>query len=194
MEVAPLAAHHAAAWAELFEACSSSCFCRYWHFPGGKNDWLARCAQDPEENRREQLASLDAGDRSAQGLLALEDGVAIGWMKLVPREGLGKLTRLPVYRALPLSEDDGVYAIGCLLVRPGHRHRGVARALVLAADAQVLAWGGRAVEAYPRHSDAPLHDEEAWMGPEAVFLGCGYALAGGASPYPVYRKTLRPAE
>src|SRR5271166_3663353 len=102
MEIVALTPRHAAAWAELFEACSSSCFCRYWHFEGGKNDWLARCAHEAGENRREHVASLEAGDPPARGLLALEDGVAVGWMKLVPRASLGKLTRLPVYRSLPL--------------------------------------------------------------------------------------------
>jgi GNAT superfamily N-acetyltransferase len=191
MEVAALAPRHAAAWAELFEACSASCFCRYWHFAGAKNDWLARCAHDPEENRREQLASLEAEEPASRGLVALEGGLAVGWMKLVPRACLGKLTRLPVYRSLPLAEEEGVHVIGCILVRPSHRRRGVARALVLAADAHVLAWGGRVIEAYPRHAEAPLHDEEAWMGPEKVFLDCCYALAAGMVPYPVYRKTLR---
>jgi GNAT superfamily N-acetyltransferase len=192
MEIVPLAPCHATAWVELFEACSSSCFCRYWHFQGGKNEWLARCAHDARENRREHLASLDAQDPAARGLVALEDGLVLGWMKLVPRPCLDKLTRLPVYRSLPLGVVDGVHVIGCLLVRPSHRRRGVARALVLTADAHVRAWGGRAIEAYPRHSEAPLHDEEAWMGPERVFLDCGYVMAGGAPPYPVYRKILGP--
>ena len=173
------------------EACSSSCFCRYWHFTGGKNDWLARCAHAAGENRREHLASIDIDEPAARGLVAMEEnGVAVGWMKLVPRACLGKLTSLPVYRTLPLGEGERAYVIGCTLVRPSHRRRGVARALVEAADPHVRAWGGKVIEAYPRHSEAPLHDEEAWMGPERIFRELGYEVVAGAAPYPVYRKSV----
>jgi GNAT superfamily N-acetyltransferase len=180
----------AAAWSLLFEACSSSCFCRYWHFTGPKNDWLARSAHQAEINKEEQLACVDRRDPEARGLVAMESGIALGWMKLVPRACVDKLTRLPVYRNLSLGDAEGVYVIGCLLVAPKSRRRGVARALVLAADEHVRAWGGRAIEAYPRHADAPLHDEEAWMGPEELYRTCGYAFVLGAAPYPVYRKEL----
>jgi GNAT superfamily N-acetyltransferase len=190
MRIETLSPRHGTAWSELFAACASPCHCRYWHFAGSKNDWLARCAHDPGENRLEQLASLSAGEDVARGLLALEGEVAVGFMKLAPRAAMRKLTRLPVYRAYDPTDPAGVYVIGCLLVRPGHRRRGVGRALVAAADEHVLAWGGRSIEAYPRTSAAPLHDEEAFMGPERVFLDAGYAVTAGEAPYCVYRKSL----
>lgn len=188
MEVVALTPRHGGAWAELFEASSVACFCRYWHFDGTKNEWLARCAHEARENLREHLASLEAGEPVAGGLLALEESVAVGWMKLVPRPSVAKLTKLPVYRSYPPRE--GAYVIGCLLVRPDRRRHGIGRALVLAADAHVLARGGLSIEAYPRHTEGPLHDEEAWMGPERVFLDCGYARVAGEGPYPIYRKAL----
>jgi GNAT superfamily N-acetyltransferase len=196
MQIVPLEPGLAASWAELFEACGSSCFCRYWHFGGSKNEWLARCAHDAARNREEQLACVGEHGPASRGLVAMEDGLAVGWMKLAPRTTLGKLTRLPVYKNLATFDPEGVYVIGCLLVRPDRRRQGVARRLVQGADDQVRAWGGRAIEVYPRHADAPLHDEEAWMGPERLFVECDYEVAawkaGGAmAPYPVYRKPLR---
>ena len=56
MRVVPLDEATAPAWQALFEASGSPCFCRYWHFEGKKNDWLARCALRPDENRDAQLA------------------------------------------------------------------------------------------------------------------------------------------
>jgi GNAT superfamily N-acetyltransferase len=191
IRVAELDAEGVGAWAQLFDACSSACFCRYWHFEGNKNEWLAICAHDADANRREQLSRALAGDSCARGLVAWQGDLAVGWMKLAPRAALGKLTRLPVYRSLDAGDDAGVFGVGCLLVLPERRRRGIARALVLAADSYVRAWGGVAIEAYPRHAEGPLHDEEAWMGPESIFRGAGYEMSRGSGPYPVYRKELR---
>jgi GNAT superfamily N-acetyltransferase len=191
VRIAPLTPETTAAWAALFEASGSACFCRWWHFEGSKNDWLARCFHDPARNRDEQTALVAAGAPEARGLLALEGDDAVGWVKLAPRGLLPKLRRQGAYRPLDLGDDEGVWSIGCLLVRPDRRRRGVARALVEAAPGYVRAWGGRAVEAYPHRVAHALHDEEAWMGPEALFsVTNGWQTSHDVAPYPVYRLTL----
>jgi GNAT superfamily N-acetyltransferase len=188
--IVPLEPSRARDWTALFDACGSSCFCRYWHFTGDKNAWLARCAHDAATNRDEQLALVGAGEDAARGLLAFEDDVCVGWMKLTPRSVLTKLRRLPVYKSLDLGPDEGAWSIGCMLVRESHRRRGVAKALIGAAPEFVREWGGRSVEAYPRHADAPLHDEEAWMGPERAFVESGFEPVAGDEPYRVFRRLV----
>jgi len=178
------------AWTALFEGAGVACHCRYWHFEGTKNDWLARCAFAPETNAREQAEQVSAGAPGARGLVALREGQAVEWMKLTPRAALPKLRALPAYRA---AADEGLYAVGCLLVHPAWRRRGVARALVAAIDAHVLSWGGRAVCAFPRRAAEPIHDEEAWMGPYGTFVAHGFREVAGEGPYPVLRKDLTPA-
>jgi GNAT superfamily N-acetyltransferase len=200
MRVVALDETTASAWQNLFEVCESPCFCRYWHFQGTKNDWLDRCAHRPEENRDEQLALVRSRAVEARGLLALDDAEAIGWMKLVPRSGLAKLRRQGAYRALDLGPDDGVWSIGCLLVRPDRRGHGVAHALVTAAPSTVRAWSAidrpaLAIEAYPRGNlagTAPLrlHDEEAWVGTQSLFERCGFVRIAGEDAYPVMRLAL----
>jgi len=190
VDVVALAPEHLAAFAALFEASSSSCYCRYWHFTGTKNDWLARSAMEPDASRAENEERVRLGDPAARGLLAIDGGAALGWMKLAPRATLPKLRAQSVYRTLDLGEGDGVYSVGCFLVRPDARRRGVARALVAAAPDFVRAWGGRAIEAYPRRLADVLHDEEAWMGPEHLFLHAGFAPVAGEPPYVVYRRDL----
>jgi GNAT superfamily N-acetyltransferase len=111
-------------------------------------------------------------------------------MKLAPRARLTKLRRQGAYRALDLGDDEGIWSLGCLLVRPDRRRRGVARALVEAAPAHVRSLGGRAVEAYPHRVSHALHDEEAWMGPERVFVALGWQPTHDVAPYPVYRKAV----
>lgn len=193
MRIAPLTSSTAQAWVALMEACGNSCFCRYWHFTGGKNDWLSVCFEHPEDNRDHQLACIAAGSDEAAGLLALDEasgGAAIGWMKLAPRAVLTKLRRQGAYRRLDLGPDEGVWSIGCFLVHPQHRRRGVARALVRAADPYVRARGGTAIEAYPHRPGYALRDEEAWMGSEAMLVQCGYVPTHDDGPYPVYRRSL----
>jgi GNAT superfamily N-acetyltransferase len=172
----------------LFEATSTPCHCRYWHFEGTKNEWLERCAFRPEENAAELSSAVRSGDPSGRGLVAVTEGVVLAWMKLTPRAAVPKLRRLPVYRSLDLGDDATTYSIGCLLVHPSARGRGLARDLVAAAPQFARAWGARAVEGYPRRSSEPLHAEEAWQGPERVFIDSGYEIVAGEPPYPVYRK------
>ncbi len=193
MIIEPLGTTRLSAWAALFETCNCPCYCRYWHFSGDKNAWLERCATAKELNFAEHEARVQANQDDARGLLALEDDRAIGWMKLTPRATVPKLRKLPVYRSTDLGPDEGVYSVGCFLVHPAHRGRGVARALLAAADAQVIAWGGRAIEAYPRRTPDPMHPEEAWLGPLSIFQALGYreiASPSLTSQYPVFRKSL----
>lgn len=194
--VEPFTPAHLAGFAKLFDAASSPCFCRYWHFTGNKNEWLERGAFRPEENLAEQADAVRRGDDTARGFVAIDHDAngangadaIVGWMKVSPREAVPKLTRLPVYKNL--AAEPGTWSIGCFLVHPGARHRGVARALVQAAVDHVGTWGARFLDAYPRRSTEPLHDEEAWQGPERVFVELGFEPVHDVAPYPVYRRVV----
>lgn len=195
IRVVPLSAGTFGAFEALFADASSTCACRYWHFTGNKNAWLDRCAHAPEENMAEQRRAASEGDPTAEGLVALDEGApanapALGWMKLTRRSAVPKLRALPVYRGLDLGPEDTTYAIGCFLVAPAARRTGVARALLAAAEDHARAAGARAIEGYPRRSAEPLHDEEVWQGPEALFVGAGWDVVHDVAPYPVYRKVL----
>jgi len=206
VRIAPLDASTEGAWAALFERCGCLCYCRYWHFGGTKNEWLARGVDAPLQNRDEHLAALSRGAPEATGLLAIDGSDAVGWMKLVPRTCVAKLVRQGPYRAaaaLPLNEalkdkpgepgkDEAIWSIGCLLVDPGRRRSGIARSLVLAAPAFVAAHGGAVVEAYPRRTSEDIHDAQAFMGTVALFASCGFDEHGGDGPYPIMRRRAEP--
>lgn len=192
-----LAEHHLPALAPLFEVNGSGCFCRYWHFGGTKNEWLDRCAHRPEENAEDLAADLRASSSRAMGLVAIRasgerEGAIVGWMKLTPRAAVAKLRALPVYRSLDLGDEATTFSVGCFLIDPRDRRHGVARALLVAADGFVRSAGGRALEGYPRRSEVPLYDEEAWQGPERLFVELGFSVVHDEGPYPVYRKILTP--
>ena len=145
----------------------------------------------PEDNRGELETALASGDDSARGLVALDDDALVGWMKLAPRRSLPKLARLPVYRATDLGSSDDALSIGCFLVHPEHRKKGVASALVRHAEKVARAQGIAIVEAYPHAIDRAMYDEEAWMGPASLFTSSGFVHEAGELPYPVLRLHVR---
>ncbi len=202
MKIAPLTLAEFPAWCALFERAFVSCYCRYWHFAGTKNEWLERGALAPEENAREAEEALRRDDGTARGLVALDGDTVVGWMKLVRRDLVPKLRQLPVYRGRDLGADVQTLSIGCLLVDPARRGEGIASRLVAAAADALQAAGEagvRRLEAYPRRirPDQPrLHDEEAWMGPERVYQRLGFVAAAAApgadmDAYPVYLRARR---
>jgi len=174
------------AWADLFRRAECPCYCRYWHFEGDKNAWLDRCANAPDENFREQSALI--GSDAGHALIAMDGERAIGHVKVTPR--LSKILARPMYRSLDLGSSERVWCIGCFLVDPAHRGRGVARALVEAAIAFAKARGGVAIEAYPRASTERLRDDEAWMGPENLYFSCGFKHVAGEKSAPVFRRDI----
>lgn len=193
--VVPLSPATFPAFEALLAEAHSTCACRYWHFTGNKNAWLERCAFRPEENVAEQRAAVIARDGTAEGLLACRREAAagdpaLGWVKLARLDRVPKLRSLPVYRALDLGPEDVTLAIGCFLVSPAARRKGVARALVEGAVAHARAVGAHAIEGFPRRSSEPLYDEEVYQGPERLFVEAGFEVLHDVAPYPVYRKVL----
>jgi GNAT superfamily N-acetyltransferase len=187
---------HAAGLVALFEAAGSPCHCRYWHFEGDKNAWLERCAAAPRENRAELERGLAAGSDDARGVVALAQGSAervIGWLKVAPAAAVPKLYDQRLYRGLPCFQGDraGVHVIGCALVDPTTRRRGVATALVAGAIRIAPSWGATALEALPRRPREPVSDEELWTGPLGAYLTNGFVEVHTFDPYPVLRRELR---
>lgn len=187
LRVEPLHARHRDGYRALMDAAGLACFCRYWHFVGTKNDWLERSALRPEENEAEAFAHVDAPE--ARGLVALRDEHVVGWLKIAPTLAVPKLLGQSVYKQLPLAAD-GVHAIVCFLVHPDARQTGVARALLREAPAFARTHGARTLQAYPRRASYRIPDEQAFAGPEALFLAEGFTVRHDDPPYPVLERAL----
>ena len=177
----------------LFDAAGSHCFCRFWHFAGDNNAWLDRCYNATGENRAEFEAALAAGIDEARGVVAFDDADGlVGWLKVAPAGGMKKLYDRKLYRNLPCFAGDrsGVFVVGCALVHPAHRHRGVATALVAGAVRIAPIWGARALEAFPRRPKEPVSDDELWTGPMGAYENNGFVEVNDFEPYPVLRRAL----
>ncbi|HEY3495159.1 MAG TPA: GNAT family N-acetyltransferase, partial [Polyangiaceae bacterium] len=149
----PLGSEHVPALAALFERHESACYCRYWHFAGDKNEWQARLAFEPEQNRAELR------DRAARpglaGVVALAAEDVVGWMKLERASAVPKIYAQRPYRALPCfgGPREDVWTAGCFLVDQQVRRRGVARSLLRAGIELARAAGAHAIEAFPRRAE-----------------------------------------
>jgi GNAT superfamily N-acetyltransferase len=187
----PVRASDARALSALFERAEVRCYCRYWHFSGDKNAWLERCALAAEQNERELGAALLTNSEPAQGIVARSEDAIVGWMKLSPAWHVEKLYQQRVYKALPCFTPprEGVYAVGCFLVDPERRRRGIARQMLQAGVDFARSVGARAIEAFPRRA-ALLGDEEQWMGPFSIFESLGFRTVHDFQPYPVLRLYL----
>ena len=187
-------ASHLSAISALFERCGNSCYCRYWHFTGDKNDWQLRCAVSPELNRDDFAQQACERSEETRGALMLnDDGVAIAWIKLLIGTKAHKLREQRYYRALPMlreTNDEGVYFIGCMLVDPASRRTGLVHHLVSGGCKIAKQMGAKRVVAIPREFDHPVPDEELFTGTPAVYESLGFTHVTGEKPYRVFALEL----
>ena len=186
----PLGPPHARALAELFERVGSGCYCEWWHFEGDKNAWLDRLAHAPETNRVRLLERAQAPGLT--GVVALSRaGEAIGWMKLTFANAVAKIYAQRPYRGLACLTDDREHTatVGCFLVDPTWRRRGVARALLGTGIELARTAGAVAIEAFPRRAEG-IRDEELWTGPYGLFSEHRFEVVHDLAQYPVVRRML----
>ena len=122
--------------------------------------------------RREAMTRI-ARRRRAPGLLAFDADDAVGWVAIAPR---AEFRRIENSSATPRVDDEDVWVIPCVTVRPSARGRGIAVALIRAAVAYAKKQGAPAVEAYPRAGSARTKDDNAYFGTEPLFRRAGFRV------------------
>ena len=154
------------------------CFCVAWWVETW-DGWGQRTAA---ENRslRERLIENGTFD----GYLAYDDDAPVGWCQVLPRDRLVKIRR-----QFHLEPDDGTWAIGCFLVHPEHRRRGVARRLLAEVLDDLPRRGVRRVEAYPKRV-AGGDAGDLWNGPEALLRANGFTTLKDDPVRPVLVRAL----
>lgn len=175
-------------WADLVAVFgergeASRCWCTYFRMP--RPDW----ERTAPEARRDLLDDVVASGREP-GLLAYVAGEPAGWVSVAPREEF--LPRLSRTRVLQPAPGDGVWSVLCFVVKPGHRRRGIASALLGAAVDHARAHGARAVEGHPIDDSArKVHAMEGYVGVASMFARAGFTEIDRRGRRPVYRLVLR---
>jgi GNAT superfamily N-acetyltransferase len=190
IEIVPATAALWPALADLFSAGGDPkwCWCQYWRKPG--SNWSNTT---PDDNRRDLRALLDATSL-APGLVALEDGRAIGWVGLGPREAFPRLARS---RTLPQLPGEAVWSVNCFVVARAARRRGVAVALLRAAVDYAEEHGAKIVEGYPVDtSGGRIPSASVYTGTTGMFERAGFeeaapttSTAASGAPRVVMRRT-----
>jgi GNAT superfamily N-acetyltransferase len=176
------------ALADLFAAGGDPrwCWCQYWRRPGA--NWTNTT---PSENRADLEALVGADP--APGLVAMRDGVAVGWVGLGPREAFPRLGRS---RTLPQLPGEAVWVINCFVVARQERGRGVGDALLTAAVEYARDHGARVVEGFPVETGGVrMPSAGAYTGTRGMFDRAGFveaapttSKAAGGRPRVVMRR------
>ena len=114
------------------------------------------------------------GRSVAPGVLAYDGEEVVGWAAVAPR------SELPFGRSrqIPHVDDQPVWSVWCLRVRPGHRGHGISRSLLAGAVDYARSQGAPAVEGYPVDNQGKKVDlTMAYVGTRAVFEQVGFTKA-----------------
>lgn len=144
----------------------------------GDHDWYAAPVEQRAAILRDATGCDDPRATRTVGLVAWVDDEPAGWVAVDARPAYRRLRNSPVPWAgrHESKDDDGVWAIACLVVRRGFRHQGLTYPLVAAAAEHARAQGARAVEGYPMVTGgAEVTWDELSVGPVGPFLAAGFA-------------------
>ncbi|WP_442577423.1 N-acetyltransferase family protein [Mesorhizobium sp. ASY16-5R] len=135
-----------------------------------------RRENDRQRNKDHIRARIEAGP--PPGLLAFEDGKAVGWMQIGPRADVPEWNNAGRVSA-PLKPDHGadgqVWAISCFFIRNAARGRGLSHRLVGAGVAFARESGARLLEACPIDQSKDSRSVGLFVGSTRVFEKAGFS-------------------
>lgn len=178
MEIRALTADSLGDVRELFGSSSITrgCWCVWFLLSG-------RAAQDGwGAANRERFEQLVTDVAEPAGVLAYDEGRAVGWCATGPRSRYARVLRSPLVAPVrDEAEDDDVWFVPCFFVRVGARRAGLTRQLLDAAVGEAARHGARAVEGFPLADPGP-HRADRYLGTEGLFAACGFTEVARPSP------------
>lgn len=151
-----------------------------------------RQAMTGAEKRAFMKDRIEAGP--PPGILAYEQGRAVGWVQVGPRADVSQWNR-PRRVTTPLddapADDPGVWAVSCHFIRSKDRGRGISHVLLAAAIDHARASGARLIEASPMDRAKQAKSVGLYVGSTSVFGKAGFAeVARRKEGRPLMRLTL----
>ncbi|WP_232524988.1 GNAT family N-acetyltransferase [Nocardioides mangrovicus] len=107
-------------------------------------------------------------------MIAYDDDEPVGWAAVHPRAD----TSFATNRKIPHVDDQAVWSLWCVRVRPGRRKQGISHQLVAGAVEFARSHGAPAVEAYPVDNRGQKVDlTMAYVGTKRLFEAAGFVQA-----------------
>jgi predicted GNAT family acetyltransferase len=171
--ISPLTPELWPAFEDLFgkQGACYGCWCTHFRLPPA-----ARRDNDRERNKEHIRARIEAGP--PPGLLAFEDGKAVGWMQIGPRADVPEFNNAGRGSA-PVEPGDAsdpkVWAISCFFLRTRARGKGLTHRLVEGGLAYARENGVRFVEACPMDRSKDSRSIGLFVGSTRVFEKAGFS-------------------
>jgi len=127
------------------------------------------------------------------GVVTYLDSTPVGWCSISPRSQIPRLEKSKLIRPV---DDLPVWSIICVVVRGGHRRKGVMAHLLEGAVDYAASKGAPAVEAHPVDPEGRMDTTMAFVGTRSMFEKAGFSVVGTTDavasrmPRLVMRRTL----
>ncbi len=163
----PLSTQNWMDFTALFEehGPQNGCWCMYWRTS------RAECQKGfGEGNKKAFKAIVESG--KVPGILAYQQGKAIAWCSIAPREDYPVLRRSPTLKP---ADDKAVWSIICFFISKSYRRQGMTEIMIEAAIDYAKDNGAEIVEAYPLREEASKNFPfERYMGVLPTFERLGF--------------------
>jgi GNAT superfamily N-acetyltransferase len=159
-------------------ACGG-CWCMTWRLRRAQFK-----ANSGAGNRAAMRALVDGG--SEPGVLLYEDGRAVAWCAVAPRD---EYMRLAGSRVWAPVDNEKVWSVSCFFVDKKARGKGLSVAVLEAAVEFARAKGATIVEGYPQELKAKLPPAFVWTGVLPAFVHAGFEeVARRSATKPIVRR------
>ena len=173
VDIRPLTPDLWPAFEDLFgkQGACYGCWCTYFRLPPA-----ARKANDSQQKKEIIRERIQAGP--PPGVLAFDDGQAIGWMQIGPRADVPEWNNAgrgsaPV--AAGDAFDPSVWAISCFFLRSKARGKGLSHGLVSSGLVFARENGARFVDACPIDRSKSSRSVGLFVGSTRVFEKAGFS-------------------